>query len=677
MNFETFGGFKRNKNKTKKNKKGGALMTIGEAKKILEIDETITNEEEIEQLATKKYRKLARQYHPDKNAAPSAVEYFKKINEAYSLIIGKIQIEETTETEMNKENIKDSNDITELLSIASNLSMNNAFLVMEDSVFEPFIHKILKVFLSDEYQNKFKKIGFKTLFIELLTTTSEDYIELNTQTIMNIKDLSYTEIINIINSDNGNSEYLIEYYYSENIKLYNKIINPNKSTGEISSSIPVDSEENLQEIPETSNPVDSEEKLEEIPATSKPDDSEEKLEEISATSNSDSYPDNYDGSFHEPQESEYSSVKDWFTGKRNEKWMNSGGGDGFEDFEILDDININKFIYEINKLSDKPKNLDTINKINTLIGEITSDDKEKIMKNMDKIKKITSDIKNSTLDLTLKIDNIIKSLEIENQNLGIENQKGGVFPLLAAVAAPTVTLTKINFFLKAFGTSCSDIPILLANSPLAKKVGIDAANVYVQQISSLIKVVENPLTFGWEVLVEKIGYAVILEYVMKVKDGLWYVVDSLKGIPGVFLNFIISICTCLYSHWMITISVLGLIIFINSTYYKRGVQIWKLDRKSWMSSIYIYWCKKIRLIKRQFTLYKSNPDELELFLAAKQNNWERKQYKLGVQLDNKNAFDEINFELFCNMAKTYTSTITVNMKQINTIKTIITAIIMH
>jgi len=664
--FGPMGGSKRNKNKTKKNKKGGAPMTIGEAKKILEIDETITNEEEIEQLAKTNYRKFAREYHPDRNAAPSAVEYFKKINEAYHTIIGKIQFEETSETQMNEENINDNNDISELLSIASNLSMTNAFLDMEDSEVELCIYKILKVFLSDEYQNKFKKIGFKKLIIELLTTDSEDYIKLNSQAIMNLKDLSYTEIINIINFDNGNSDYLLEYYYSENIKLYNKIINPNKSIEGISSSNPVDSEENLEEI-SSSNPVNSEESrsVEEL-SSSNTVNSEEKLEEIPATSNSDSYPDNY-GSFHEPQESEYSSIKDWFTGKRNEKWLNSGGG--LEDIEILDDISINKFIYEINKLSDKPKNLDTSNKIKSLMGEATPEIKEKIMKNMDKIKQITSDIKNSTLELTLKIDNIIKQLEIENQKLEIENQKGGMPGLLVAVMGPTSLLIKLNVALKLLGTSCGDLPELMIaglNSILPETFNIPLDSIFVTGITKLVKAVENPFTFGWQILVEKVGYNVILEYAIKLKTGLSSIIKYLKGIPLMFINFIIAVCSCLCSHWVLTISLLSLIIFIKSKYYKRGVSIWKLDRKTWMTSIYLYWTKKIVSIRRNIRLFKSTPDNLEIFLSAKQNGWQRKQYKLKVELDETNVFNKINFESFCQVAKIYTSTITFNMKQINT-----------
>jgi molecular chaperone DnaJ len=39
----------------------------------------------------KAYRKLAMQYHPDRNSSPDAEEKFKEISEAYAVLIGKQQ----------------------------------------------------------------------------------------------------------------------------------------------------------------------------------------------------------------------------------------------------------------------------------------------------------------------------------------------------------------------------------------------------------------------------------------------------------------------------------------------------------------------------------------------------------------------------------------------------------
>ena len=56
-------------------------MKLEEAYKILNIPQSSTPEE-----AKKKYRELAKQYHPDINKAPNADEEFKKINEAFQCV---------------------------------------------------------------------------------------------------------------------------------------------------------------------------------------------------------------------------------------------------------------------------------------------------------------------------------------------------------------------------------------------------------------------------------------------------------------------------------------------------------------------------------------------------------------------------------------------------------------
>ena len=56
-------------------------MNLKEAYKILEIPQTATPEE-----AKKKYRELAKEFHPDVNKDAGAEAKFKKINEAYQVV---------------------------------------------------------------------------------------------------------------------------------------------------------------------------------------------------------------------------------------------------------------------------------------------------------------------------------------------------------------------------------------------------------------------------------------------------------------------------------------------------------------------------------------------------------------------------------------------------------------
>jgi hypothetical protein len=166
--------------------------------------------------------------------------------------------------------------------------------------------------------------------------------------------------------------------------------------------------------------------------------------------------------------------------------------------------------------------------------------------------------------------------------LAITNQKGGVFPLLAAIASPTLLLTKINLALAITGKSCGDIPLMLANY-----FTINPGNAVIVGITNLIKAIENPFTFGWDILIEKVGYQVVLECIHKVTTGIYQLIDCFKGIPSIFFKFMTSIFYSLYENWMITLGVLSLIIFMKSTYYKRGVEILKLDRNIEKSEIFV------------------------------------------------------------------------------------------
>lgn len=60
--------------------------TVGEVLELTDPHGPINFEE-----AKRNYRRLIKQYHPDVNKSPEALEYTKKLNVAWNLVTGKIQ----------------------------------------------------------------------------------------------------------------------------------------------------------------------------------------------------------------------------------------------------------------------------------------------------------------------------------------------------------------------------------------------------------------------------------------------------------------------------------------------------------------------------------------------------------------------------------------------------------
>lgn len=55
-------------------------------REVLELSEDPTIEE-----VKKNYKRLALQYHPDRNKSPEALEYMKRLNQAYAMVLKRIK----------------------------------------------------------------------------------------------------------------------------------------------------------------------------------------------------------------------------------------------------------------------------------------------------------------------------------------------------------------------------------------------------------------------------------------------------------------------------------------------------------------------------------------------------------------------------------------------------------
>jgi len=196
------------RNKTKK-MRGGNVTSEKEARAILQIPDDLPKTALIDE-AKKQYRKLAIKYHPDRNPAPGAKEMFQKILNAYNFITSDVSGETGTEEEK---------DFTYYYSIVANNVFFTTLLSWSDDELILFKKNMEYILLNSD----FKYFSTYDLLVEFAAYDPFEYIDLLTENLEDIKNVTLSEIKNVIKNYENETTETYKMYFKTDYEMFNNL----------------------------------------------------------------------------------------------------------------------------------------------------------------------------------------------------------------------------------------------------------------------------------------------------------------------------------------------------------------------------------------------------------------------------------------------------------------------
>jgi hypothetical protein len=624
------------KSKTKKFR-GGTISTKNEAKQILMIGSDVPDSS-LKKIAKEQYRKLALKYHPDKIKLTGNKETDKKmqddsnnkfasITEAYYYILN-----EKTDEEVPTEDLKIENYYSKVVES----TFLQVFLTWTEEEMIGFRKNMEYILLNIDFTN----FSLYDFLVEFSTTNPFNYIDLLSEDIEDIKNVSLEDVKCIIqNYENENSNYY-KLYFKMDYDLFNNLY---------VNSQPLQFIEDYKNN-ETVEPDE----------TVKPDEKDEQQnnnepDKQSSIESSASAPYNqYDWTAEESDERNRNEEMEEEQSQQKKKsgfskYFGFGGNDldnDYTDFIIPNEMEYSSFWNKIKNEKDNTK-------LQEIIGEISQESIQIIQSNTEKITQITNEMKPVIQEL---ITNITNSIENSKQTKLIE-QKGGM-PILAVL----LVLPKI---LKSMGISID--PFLSSLKSIANFWGAPEGTV--EFLISIFKFCTNMPEFIGECISSFIKNP--LDALKNFKQ-LYSLLNSLKDLINllpkkevIFGFFQIIIKPLLDYKYYIG----GLIVFFGANkflnWYLYSTSIYSLDKNTWFKSLFKRFHAVLRKTSKFFSLYRSTPDELTMLNIAEQSNWIRKRNRLKQKLYKDNAFFEFDYDMLFELSDPLVSTITVTMPSIN------------
>ena len=600
-------------NKTRKMRGGINIKSEEEARQLLEIPDDVPKTE-LKNKAKLQYRKLSLIYHPDKNiGVPGASDKFDKIRSAYDFIV----------SDKDGSEEKEEEKITYYYSIVVNNVFLTTFVNWSADELRQFKKNMEYILLNTD----FKYFSIYDLLVEFAAYNSFDYIDLLTENLEDIKNVTLSEFEDLNKNYENEKEEDYKLFFKTDHEMFNDLYVEKDSIKFIEYS-EEDDEEDLKNFYDSNTGEDSD--------ASTPGTEEFKDQDRVGTA-------------------EYQSER--------LKGSQSVGGGKYDNEYNNDYVNL---IYgdfpnqiELNSLFNKIKNAKRNNdELNNLLGDIPPNVVQNIKDNSKKIEQLVTEIQPVLTRLTSKFELLIENQNKES-NMITQNGGNGLFTAVS-------TLVVFQGFLS-----------------ILKEINIDIGDLVKGIISGLLpSVIANFLT-------SIVNYTLLLPQTIRelIVSGSISDLLDMSNILGFFKKIIFFLPTQVYDSTIEIYNlfklyipilsaipiwkkvILGSIILyggkISYEWYFYNTSIAALDKKSWFRNLSIKLRESLRKLSKTFSFYSSTPDELGMFNIAEKNNWVRKRNSLKIKLYRDNAFFEFDYDKFVAISKPIVSTITVLMPTLN------------